>query len=83
VKAVRTLLTGVLASMLAVLVVLSPANAAAQALYGTLTGTVVDDSGAAIPGATVTVGSGFTVTVALPETVPAPQPPASDTLVKV
>ncbi|MCC6163878.1 MAG: TonB-dependent receptor [Acidobacteria bacterium] len=70
-KAVRTLLTGVLASMLAVLVVLSPANAAAQALYGTLTGTVVDDSGAAIPGATVTVvnqGTGLEVNAVTDDT---------------
>jgi hypothetical protein len=34
---------------------LLPANVSAQALYGTITGTVTDDSGAAIPGATVTV----------------------------
>ena len=43
---------------------LLPSNAVAQALYGTIGGTVVDDSGAAIPGATVTVtnqGTGLEV----------------------
>jgi hypothetical protein len=43
---------------------LLPAHVAAQALYGTVAGTVVDDSGAAIPGATVTVinqGTGLEV----------------------
>jgi outer membrane receptor protein involved in Fe transport len=34
---------------------LLPSSASAQALYGQMTGTVTDDSGAAIPGATVTV----------------------------
>ncbi len=63
-KSVRTLLTGVLACALAALVVLCPTPVAAQALYGTVAGTVVDDSGAAIPGATVTVtnqGTGLEV----------------------
>jgi hypothetical protein len=39
---------------LAALVVLGSATAGAQALYGSLVGNVVDDSGARIPGATVT-----------------------------
>ena len=56
-KSVRTLLTGLLACALAALVVLFPASAAAQALYGTVAGTVMDDTGAAIPGATVTVAN--------------------------
>ncbi len=50
--------------MLAAAVTLLPTHTAAQALYGTLTGTVVDDSGAAIPGATVTAtneGTGLEV----------------------
>ncbi len=34
---------------------LAPSPTLAQAIYGTVTGTVVDDSGAAIPGATVTL----------------------------
>ena len=41
--------------MLATVLALMPASAAAQALYGTITGTVTDDSGGTIPGATVTV----------------------------
>ena len=41
--------------VLAALVVLSAKPASAQALYGTLVGNVVDDQGARIPGATVTV----------------------------
>jgi hypothetical protein len=55
VKSVRTLLTGGLAIVLATVLALMPASAAAQALYGTITGTVTDDSGGTIPGATVTV----------------------------
>jgi hypothetical protein len=45
-------------------VALLPANVSAQGLYGTIAGTVVDDSGASIPGATVTVvnqGNGLEV----------------------
>ncbi|WP_396626926.1 TonB-dependent receptor, partial [Luteitalea sp.] len=56
---------------MAALVVLPPAPAAAQALYGTVAGTVVDDSGAAIPGATVTVvnqGTGLEVSGVTDET---------------
>jgi hypothetical protein len=34
---------------------LVPASTAAQALYGSLTGTITDSSGAAVPGATVTI----------------------------
>ena len=44
---------------------ISPPPALAQALYGTLTGQVVDGSGAAIPGVTVTVtneGTGLELT---------------------
>jgi hypothetical protein len=44
-----------LAAAAAVALCLSPVPAGAQALYGSVTGTVSDDSGAAIPGATVTV----------------------------
>ncbi|WP_162271402.1 TonB-dependent receptor [Luteitalea pratensis] len=50
---------------------LLPANASAQALYGTIAGTVTDDSGAAIPGATVTVvneGTGLQVSGVTDET---------------
>ena len=54
-KSVRTILTSGLALVLAALVVLCPAPASAQALYGTITGSVADDSGASVPGATVTV----------------------------
>jgi outer membrane receptor protein involved in Fe transport len=36
-------------------VLVSSASAPAQAVYGTIVGTVVDDSGAAVPGATVTI----------------------------
>ena len=34
---------------------LLPASTAAQAIYGTLTGTIADTSGAGVPGATVTI----------------------------
>jgi hypothetical protein len=54
-KSVRTLLASGLALAVAALVLLCPAPALAQALYGTIAGAVVDDSGAAVPGATVTV----------------------------
>jgi hypothetical protein len=56
---------------LAAALVLLPNFAAAQALYGTVGGTVTDDSGAAIPGATVTVtnqGNGLTVSGVTDET---------------
>jgi hypothetical protein len=39
--------------MLLTLLCLAPRSAAAQAIYGTVTGQVEDDSGAAVPGATV------------------------------
>jgi hypothetical protein len=64
VKPVRTLLTGGLACVLAAVIASLPASAAAQALYGTVAGSVVDDSGASVPGATVTVtnaGTGLEV----------------------
>ena len=57
-------LSSCMAACLLALALLLPAPAAAQALYGTLAGTVVDDSGAAIPGATVTAtneGTGLVV----------------------
>jgi len=50
---------------------LLPTHVAAQGLYGTIAGTVVDDSGAAIPGATVTVvnqGTGLQVSGVTDET---------------
>lgn len=50
---------------------LLPAHVSAQALYGTIAGTVTDDSGAAIPGATVTVvnqGTGLEVSGVTDET---------------
>jgi len=43
------------AACLAVLLGLLPTTAAAQVLYGSMTGTVTDSSGAAIPGATVSI----------------------------
>src|ERR1700733_1207101 len=52
-----------LASVLCPGLVLAPANAAAQVLYGTLTGTVTDASKAAVPNAPVTAlnqGTGAT-----------------------
>ena len=52
---VRTLLARGLGLALAAAVALLPAQVSAQALYGNIAGTVLDDSGAAIPGATVTV----------------------------
>jgi len=36
-------------------IVAAPAAASAQVLYGSLVGTVTDESGAAVPGATVTI----------------------------
>ena len=41
--------------VLASTIVLTSAAAAAQVLYGSLTGTISDESGAAVPGATVTI----------------------------
>ncbi|HTV02216.1 MAG TPA: TonB-dependent receptor [Luteitalea sp.] len=41
--------------LLVVLGVLAPATTRAQAIYGTVTGEVLDDSGAAVPGVTVSV----------------------------
>src|SRR5690606_27542251 len=52
---VRTILKSWMAVAMAATLFLLPSSASAQALYGQMTGTVTDDSGAAIPGATVTV----------------------------
>jgi outer membrane receptor protein involved in Fe transport len=68
---VRTLLARGSGLLLAAALVLLPSSAAAQALYGTVGGTVTDDSGAAIPGATVTVtneGTGLVVSGVTDET---------------
>ena len=67
--------------VLAAVIALLPAAPAAQALYGTIAGTVTDDSGAAIPGATVTVtnqGTGLEVSAVFRRhgRVRHPQPPA-------
>jgi outer membrane receptor protein involved in Fe transport len=51
----RLTLNSWIAVALAATIWLLPAPAAAQALYGTLTGTIGDGSGAAVPGATVTI----------------------------
>ena len=51
----RLLLPAALIVAVAAAIVWLPRPAAAQALYGSLTGTVTDTSGAAVPGATVTV----------------------------
>ena len=50
-----TILKSWMAVALAATLFLLPSSATAQALYGSMTGTVTDDSGAAIPGVTVTV----------------------------
>ena len=68
---VRTILKTWMAVSMAAMLWLLPASASAQALYGTVTGTVTDDSGAAIPGATVTVqneGTGLTFDTVTDET---------------
>jgi hypothetical protein len=52
-------------------IVLLNAPAAAQALYGSLTGTIADSSGAAVPGATVAIqneATGLTLTATTDET---------------
>jgi hypothetical protein len=53
-RRVRPLIPG-LAILLAATFSLLPAHGIAQALYGSLTGTITDSSGAAVPGATVTI----------------------------
>ena len=68
---VRTLLARGSGLLLAAALVLLPNSAAAQALYGTVGGTVTDDSGATIPGATVTAtnqGTGLVVSAVTDET---------------
>ena len=68
---VRTLLARGSGLLLAAALVLLPKSAAAQALYGTVGGTVTDDSGATIPGATVTAtnqGTGLVVSAVTDET---------------
>lgn len=60
-----------MAVVLAAAVWLLPAPVAAQALYGSVTGMVADDSGASVPGATVTAtntGTGLEVTAISDET---------------
>jgi hypothetical protein len=42
-------------ALIAALTILAPVNASAQALYGSLVGNVVDESGAVVPGATVAI----------------------------
>ena len=51
----RVLLEFAAAASLAVVLGLLPTTAASQVLYGSMTGTITDASGAAIPGATVTI----------------------------
>ncbi len=68
---VRTILKSWMAVAMAASLFLLPNSANAQALYGSMTGTVTDDSGAAIPGATVTVvneGTGLTFDTVTDET---------------
>src|SRR6185295_10143495 len=50
----RRIVKAVLAALAAMAVAAGPARVDAQVLYGSLVGTVTDDSGAAVPGATVT-----------------------------
>ncbi len=62
-RALRTGLLGFALASLAVIGLLAPSDASAQAVSGTILGTVKDTSGAVVPGATVTVtntGTGFT-----------------------
>src|SRR6188472_1332271 len=54
-ESLRVLLEFAAAACLAVVLGLFPTTAAAQVLYGSITGTVTDSSGAAIPGATVNI----------------------------
>jgi hypothetical protein len=62
----RTGLLGTTLAVLAILFSLAPPEAAAQAVTGTILGTVKDTTGAVVPGATVTVtntGTGFSRSV--------------------
>src|SRR5688572_14620321 len=52
---VRLLLAPEMAVVLAATMAISPPTAAAQALYGSLTGSIADGSGAAVPGASVSI----------------------------
>jgi Carboxypeptidase regulatory-like domain len=54
-ESVRLLLESGVAIALAAAIWLLPATAAAQALYGSITGTVADGSGGAVPGASVSI----------------------------
>ncbi len=51
----RLFLEPVLIASLAAMIGFVPTNAAAQVLYGSVTGNIVDGSGAAVPGATVVI----------------------------
>ena len=67
---VRVLRSG-LAVALAAAIGLLPAPASAQALYGSMTGSLADDTGAAVPGATVTIkneNTGLELTAVTDET---------------
>ena len=50
----RRIVKATLGALTALVVAAGPARLDAQVLYGNLVGTVTDDSGAAVPGATVT-----------------------------
>ncbi len=52
---VRLLLASEMAVVLAATMAISPPTAAAQALYGSITGSIADGTGAAVPGASVSI----------------------------
>jgi hypothetical protein len=52
---IRLLLKAAVAGALAVAILVRPTTAGAQALYGGVTGMVADDTGAAVPGASVSI----------------------------
>ena len=54
-KCVRLLLETWMAAALAATIGLLPATAAGQNLYGSMTGTITDSTGASVPGATVNI----------------------------